>query len=313
MHDWQRRRVNVKFKLGERTLFTHALWLKVSDMPLRPDAATATTFPEPPAQPLEHDCAGFLMRSHPVPAEQRRWGRAGPYISYVPLQYQRYFIDLRQSFAEYKAKFSSKSRSTLARKVRRFAEQFGGEVRWRCYRDAAEMRDFHRLAREVSSKTYQERLLDAGLPQSAAFLREMEGLAARDCARAYVLFDGEKPVAYLFCPVRDDVLLYQHLGYDPAYMGWSPGTVLQWQALEAIFAERRFALFDFTEGQSDHKRFFATGSVRCANVYFLRRNLHNLSVVLGHMGLDRMSESAGALLARAGLKSRVKKLIRFGV
>jgi CelD/BcsL family acetyltransferase involved in cellulose biosynthesis len=313
MHDWERRRVNVKFKLGERTLFAHPLWLKVCDMPLRPDTGAAVAHAAPPDEPLERDCAGYLIRSLPVSAEQPKWGVAGPYISYTPLQYQRYYIDLRQSFAEYKAKFSSKSRSTLNRKVRKFAEQFGGAVRWRGYSSAEEMGEFHRLARLVSGKTYQERLLDAGLPESSSFRQEMERLAALGLARAYILFDDDKPIAYLFCPVRDGALLYQYLGYDPAYMSWSPGTVLQWHALEAIFSERRFAFFDFTEGQSDHKRFFATGSMRCANVFFLRRNLRNLSLVLGHIGLAATSEGAGALLDRVGMKTRVKKLIRFGV
>jgi CelD/BcsL family acetyltransferase involved in cellulose biosynthesis len=313
MHGWERRRVNVKFKLGERKLFTRPLWLKVRDVPLRPDLVEAVEHAEPPDEALEADCAGYLIRSLPIRVEQPKWRIVGGYISYTPLQYQRYYIDLRQSFAEYKAKFSAKSRSTLARKVRKFAEHSGGEVQWRCYSSAEEMREFHHLARQVSAKTYQERLLDAGLPESAAFRQETERLAACGRARAYILFDADKPIAFLFCPVREGVLLYQYLGYDPAYMSWSPGTVLQWQALEAIFGERRFAFFDFTEGQSDHKRFFATGSVHCANVFFLRRNLCNLSLVLGHMGLEASSERAGALLDRLGMKGRVKKLIRFGV
>jgi hypothetical protein len=313
MEVWERRRVTLKFKLGERTLFTHGVWLQVRDTPLHQDSHAAPARPAPPDAALPDDCAGFLIRSLPVLGEQPKWHATERYISYIPLQYERYYIDLRQSFHAYKGKFSAKSRSTLNRKVRKVAEQSGGAVRWRSYRAAGEMREFHRLARSVSAKTYQERLLDAGLPDSPAFVRQLEALAASDAARGYVLFDRDKPIAYLFCPVRANVVLYQHLGYDPAYMHWSPGTVLQWQALEALFSEGRFAFFDFTEGQSDHKRFFATGSVRCANVFFLRRNLPNLSLVLGHMGLDMLSEAAGTLLERMGMKAQVKKLIRFGV
>lgn len=313
MQGWRRLRVQVKFKVGERTLFIRALMMQVRDVPLRPEAAATSPHVEPPVEPLEEDCAGFLLRSLPVGGAQPRWRAAGAYIAYIPLQFQRYYIDLRQSFAEYRAKFSSKSRSTLGRKVRRFAERFGGDACWRCYSEPQEMREFHRLARIVSAKTYQERLLDAGLPDSEAFVHDAEAQAARGQIRAFILFDGATPVAFLFCPVRGDTVLYQHLGYDPAYMEWSPGTVLQWHALEALFAERRFALFDFTEGQSDHKCFFATGSVRCANVFFLRRTLPNLSLVFGHMGFESMSEGAGALLERLGMKARVRKLIRFGV
>jgi CelD/BcsL family acetyltransferase involved in cellulose biosynthesis len=313
MLQWQRKRVTVKFQLGERTVFTRVLWLKVCDVPLRPEAADGIVQPPAPDADLDPGCAGFLLRSLPVDGAQPRWRVTGPWLCYTPLQFQRYYIDLRQSFDDYRAKFSSKSRSTLNRKVRRFAQRCGGEVRWRRYASVAEMREFHRLARIVSAKSYQERLLDAGLPDSGAFVQEMESLAQGGQVRAFVLFDGETPIAYLYCPVRENVLLYQFLGYDPAYMEWSPGTVLQWQALESIFAERRFALFDFTEGQSEHKRFFATGSVRCANVFFLRRTLPNLSLVLGHIGCAALSEGAGALLDRLGVKARVKKFIRFGV
>ena len=155
--------------------------------------------------------------------------------------------------------------------------------------------------------------MDAGLPDSEAFQSELESLAAQDLARGYILFDGQKPTAFLFCPIRDGVLLYQYLGYDPDYMNWSAGTVLQWLALEAIFNEGRFSIFDFTEGQSDHKRFFATDSVGCANVYFLRKTLGNMLLVNAHIGMEDLSKKAGDLLDRMGLKTKIKKLIRFGL
>ena len=313
MQDWHSRPVQLKFRLGERTLFTRTLRLEVCDVPLRPDPAAAVDAPQPPQRTLPPDCAGFLLRSLPVSAAQPRWRTCAGWLCYTPMQFERCYIDLHQSFAEYKAKFSSKSRSTIARKVRRFGEQFGGRIAWRRYASVDEMAQFHAMARVVSARTYQERLLDAGLPESPGFLREIQGLAARGLARGYILFDADKPVAYLFCPVREDALLYQYLGYDPAYMSWSPGTVLQWLALESLFAEQRFALFDFTEGQSEHKRFFATGRQRCANVYFLRRTAGNAALVLGHLGLASLSEGAGALLERVGLKARVRRLIRFGV
>src|SRR5512139_3024605 len=103
----------------------------------------------------------------------------------------------------------------------------------------------------------------------------MQALAEAGQVRAYLLFDNDRPVAYLYCPASKGVLLYQYLGYDPEYSSWSVGTILQWLALEQLFGERTYELFDFTEGQSDQKRQFSTHSVRCANVYFLRRTLVN--------------------------------------
>ena len=102
-------------------------------------------------------------------------------------------------------------------------------------------------------------------------------------------------------------------GWFGPTLGLWGGTVLQWLALESIFKEGRFSIFDFTEGQSDHKRFFATDSVGCANVYFLRKTLSNSLLIRAHIAMEDFSKKTGDLLDRMGLKAKIKKLIRFGL
>jgi CelD/BcsL family acetyltransferase involved in cellulose biosynthesis len=93
---------------------------------------------------------------------------------------------------------------------------------------------------------------------------------------------GDRPISYLFCSAQAEVLLYRHFGYDPEFGRWSPGTVPQYLALERLFAEGRFRLFDFTAGA--HKQFFSTGSTRCADLYFFRRTPRNLLLLGLHAG-----------------------------
>ena len=109
------------------------------------------------------------------------------------------------------------------------------------------------------------------------------------------------------------MLIYAFLGYDPGYMNYSVGTVLQWLALEHLFEERLFRFFDFTEGQSEHKKLFATHSVQCANVFFLRNNLRNKVLLLSQRVVNDFSRLAGDTLNQFGLKSKVKKMMRFGI
>ncbi|MHC4165023.1 MAG: GNAT family N-acetyltransferase, partial [Planctomycetota bacterium] len=225
-------------------------------------------------------------------------------------QYERRYVDLGGTFDDYLKRFSSKSRSTLQRKVRKFGQLCGGEADWRAYRTRAEMDEFYRLAREVSRKTYQERLLDAGLPESDEFREEMLEAAERDGTRGYLLFHESRPVAYLHCPIHDGVVFYGYLGYDPEYAKWSPGTVLQRLALERLFEEAGLRMFDFTEGEGRHKSFFSTHSVLCADIYYLRRSLRNRCLVRLHSGLDAFSRALVRLLDRLGLKERIKRLIR---
>lgn len=94
-------------------------------------------------------------------------------------------------------------------------------------------------------------------------------------------------------------------------MNMSVGTVLQWLATEQLFAENKFRYFDFTEGQSDHKRLFATDQRLCGNVVMLKRSLRNSALVRSHALMDRMSRGLGELMEKYGLKARVKRLLRF--
>jgi CelD/BcsL family acetyltransferase involved in cellulose biosynthesis len=277
------------------------------------DEVAAADRPEPPADLLDPDLQGFVVRSLPVSAEQPTFRTTGEYLCYTPHQYQHCYIDLSLGFEHYMAKFSSKTRSTIKRKLSRWNEHCGGKTVWREYRLASDMPEFFREARALSSRTYQERLLDAGLPDSAEFVAETTRLAEQDAVRAYLLFDGTRPVSYLFCPAQGNTLIYAHLGFDPDYLKHSVGTVLQWLALENLFAEGKFRYFDFTEGQSEHKLLFSTHRVQTANVFFVRNSVRNAWLLRAHHGFGKFTSSIGDALERAGVKSRVRKALRFGV
>jgi CelD/BcsL family acetyltransferase involved in cellulose biosynthesis len=257
---------------------------------------------------------GSLAQSFPVSGRLARLRLEDGLIQYCPKQYQRYWIDLRGTFTDYLGKFSSKTRSTLARKVRRFLAS-NEEVEFREYRAAEEMDQFYCLARQLSRKTYQERILDVGLPSSDPFRAEMLELARNDRVRGYLLLVGEDPVAYLYCPCWQDtgILFYRYLGYDPKFQHLSPGTVLQYLALERLFAEGRFQLFDFLEGETPQKSLFATGSSLCADVFYLKPSLRNIGRISLREATEGISGGITRVLATFGLKRWVKKLIRRGV
>lgn len=301
---WTAKTVRLNFRLGELTLWRVELPFMVHAGD-EGESDPAMSFDQWPAS-----IRGALLRSHPADEPLLRRTTLPDLIRYVPQQYERYTIDLGGTFDEYLQKFSSKSRSTLKRKVRKFTEHCGGTLRCEAYRRADEMETFHRLGRKVSVGTYQEQLLHAGLPAEDSFRNEMKELASQEGVRAFILFDGDQPVAYLYCPVTDDVLQYAYLGYDPEYRPWSPGTVLQYCALESLFAEGRFKTFDFGEGEAPHKIFFATSSVRCADIHYFRRTLRNRLLIRSHIMVDLLSSTVGSLLDRLNLKSRIKKWLR---
>jgi CelD/BcsL family acetyltransferase involved in cellulose biosynthesis len=301
--------VPLNFRLGELTLLRCRFELMVSTLTFT-ELKEAKVTPESPRADLQEGAAGYLYRSLPVPEPLPRLKISKGFITYVPSQYERYFADLRCTFEEYLQTFSSKSRSTLKRKVRKFADHCGGRTRCEEYASIEEMETFYPMAREISQKTYQERLLDGGLPEGDAFRSGMRELAGRDEVRGFILFHEDRPVAYLYTPIHGGVARYEYVGFDPDYSRWSPGVVLQWLVLEKFFSDSRITLFDFLEGETRHKSFFATGSMRCADVYLFRKTIRSFLVVLAHHLVDRISYGAGALLQKLGLKSRIRKMIR---
>lgn len=310
MSRWQYRSVPFRFQLSDWTLFSVQIPLQVRAETLNDQTSPVIT-PEPPTEALTEGSQGFLIRGLPIAEELPPVSRIGDYFCYAPLQYQHCYIDMGLGFEGYQKKFSSKTRSTINRKIKKYAEHCGGTISWKTYAQPEDMRGFFRLARVVSKLTYQERLLDSGIPDSEDFIREAEALAADQRVRAYILFDGARPVAYLYCPVEEGILNYSYLGYDPDYMRLSVGTVLQWLAVEQLFKEGRFRYFDFTEGQSDHKRLFATHQRQCANVFLLKKSLRNTAVIHGHLYMDRFSKWIGETLDRLGVKARIKRFLRF--
>lgn len=307
---WRRQNVPFRLLLGGIAIGAPRLGLDVrsgggDETPLTRDTLAAVATADSAAHP-----AGHMFSAYPASEELPLLRFSGSRMIYVPRQYHLYAVDLTMGFEAYQAKFSSKSRSTLKRKIRKFAERGGGAVDWRQYTTPAELEEFFRLARDVSARTYQERKLDAGLPGSDAFRAGMLARAAEGRARGYLLFLDGEAVSYIYCPIDDGVLSYEHVGYDPKVSDLSAGTVLQWHVLEALFAEKRHRVFDFTQGEGDHKRFFSTEARQCANVVVLPFSFRGWAVVLSQYACDRISSMAGDALERFGLKRAIRNLLR---
>lgn len=307
LHPWHVSEQQLKFQVSDLTLARARLPLTACEMAADTRAGDVVL---PPERPLEPGTVGYLLRGVPLSGPRPLFERRDGFCIYTPHRYRRYFVDLRQSFADYEQGLRAKSRSTIRRKVKKFAGFCGGEIDFRVYRRPEEMAAFHEHARQVSAITYQEKLLDAGLPDDPGFADTLRQRAAHDGVRAYLLFHDGRPISYLLLTATDDLLAYDFLGFDPAYRDWSIGTVLHWLALQDLLAEQRFRMLDFTEGEGQQKRQFGTGAVDCANIYCIRYTARTVVLLRLHAGMDRLAAAAGSLAARLGLHARIRRLMR---
>lgn len=287
--------VVLRFMVGARTLAS--VRRRLVRVPLT--LAEARQGVRPVVPPLPRDAQGYLVTSLPA-AQCAAVPRAGM-LALVRQRYTRFHVDLSLGFDTWFAGLSANTRQGLRRKAKRL----GGEVR--CYRTPTELAQFHPLARALSARTYQERLLGAGLPDD---LSDLQRLAAADSVRAWLLLLDGRPAAYLCCPAAGDTLIYAHVGHDPAFAALSPGAVLLLAALRDLFSEGRFAWFDFTEGEGQHKRQMASGGVACVDLMLLRPTPANRALVTALAGFDGGVALAKRVARRLGLEGAATRLRR---
>jgi hypothetical protein len=297
------RTVALRFGIGERSLVTvhrdlvPVVWslddLLEGRTPTIPDLGPAD---------------GYIFRSAPAALQPVV---TTPLLRYARDAYPRYYARLAAGADAWLGGLSASTRSTLRRKSKKF-DPARADPDVRIYRTAAELTEFHSAARALSARTYQERLLDAGLPDDPAFCADMAARGDSGRAWGFILFADGTPAAYLYTPVDDGVALYAYLGYDPALADRSPGAVLQFAAMTALADDASVRLFDFTQGEGQHKRQFATGHVDCVDLLLLRSSLANRSLVAAHGAFDAGVAAASSLARRTGLDARLRRLLRGG-
>ncbi|WP_166041758.1 GNAT family N-acetyltransferase [Sphingosinicella sp. YJ22] len=285
--------VALPFQVGARTLASVKRRLVRLSVPLEQalDGVPLTL----PGLPPQAD--GYFIRA--LPDAMGEALHALGLRAFVRQSYPRHYARLDLDFDAWFASLSGNARSTLKRKRRKLAEASGGTLDVRQYSRPGEVGEFFSHARAVSADTYQERLLDAGLPADA--LPEMRALAERGAMRGWLLFLGERPIAYLYAPAQGRTLLYAYLGYRAELAPLSPGSVLQLEAMRMLLEEKAFAYFDFTEGDGQHKRQFATAALPSHDLLLVRDTFGNRTTLRTLDAFDSSVALAKRAVRRLGL------------
>lgn len=296
----------IKFVVGSKVLLSVPRALQTVSLTL-PNVIDGSDVALPP---LTDEQDGYRILSAPADALPMLLHNHPCMVLGGVQQYRRHYIHMTGSFDDYLARFSSKTRSTLRRKHRKLTKDIGGKAEFREYRTPDEIDQFRDLALPLSRRTYQAKSLDAGLPEDDAAHALRRTLAAQDRVRAYLLCVDGKPVSYLYLPIEGETISYAFLGYDPDYSRLSPGTVLQLEALDRLFAEGRFRYFDFTEGEGAHKAMFGTDSVEACSFFLLKGAAANKMLLKSVDAFDASIAGAKSIAERTGALAKVRGFLR---
>src|ERR1043166_989906 len=135
--------IEFRYSLGDWCLFRVRFHGGIAPQCFDPAAAPLTLPLDSPDIPRDLDLIVSSGRhiAEPLPALQAT-SRA---LIYIRNQTVNYYIDLAGSFDAYLKGFSSKTRSTLQRKVRKIASLADGALECRTFRTPDEVDEFHRL------------------------------------------------------------------------------------------------------------------------------------------------------------------------
>lgn len=301
-------RITIDFTIGSRRLASAARQVSTSAFSLADVLAqndAAADMPDAPASGPD----GVRLLSAPAAHLPAIMARYPGLVPGARQDYPRHYIAMTGSYADYMARFSGKTRSGLRRKARRLAEDAGGYTITE-HRNPAEIEEFLQLALPLSARTYQARLLGAGLPDDAPSRRAMLTAAEEGRMRCFLLHAGGAAIAYLALQVEGATVIYAHLGYDPDWARLSPGTVLQMEVLKRLYAEERYRWFDFTEGDGAHKQMFGTHSALCTSLVLLRPTLGNRALLGTRAGFDGLVQTGKRLAENSGALAPIRGLLR---
>lgn len=252
----------------------------------------------------------LLLRSVPDRIALTPLCQKGGMFTYQLYDYDRCWVTTEGDFEDYLASFSKTSRKGLRRRVKQLESASGGDLDIRQFAKADVMGRFHNDARAISAKTFQEKLMDDGLPADDAFREDITYKAQRGYCYGSILYLENQPVSYLYCERQGGGWLAVYGGFDPAHAKLSPGTVHLVSILHQAFDDPDCTSFDFGPGRSDYKQFFATEAVPSADILILRKTARNWLVVNAHKALSGLTDRISRLVERLNLKTLLRQKIR---
>jgi hypothetical protein len=270
---------------------------------------TAITGEDVDVRSLPSDRALFL-RSAPERLTVEASSIVESMLVYRFYQYDRSWVATEGCFESYLSSFSRTSRKGLKRRIKKLKELSGCRLDIRRFDRSDSMRAFYSDARAVSAKTFQEQLMDDGLPADEAFLDNMMDMTSSNRCYGSILYLEGLPISYLYCERQGLGWLAAYGGFDPAYAGLSPGTVHLLSVLEESFNDQDTAFFDFGPGQADYKQFFSTHDVPCSDVLILDKTRRNRLVIGTHRRLCSLTETCISLADTYQLKGLIRRKIR---
>lgn len=178
-------------------------------------------------------------------------------------------MEMPDSIDKVYQRMSSERRLELRRKIKKLQAHPDGEMRIVLYREVSEVERLFCDAERIAKKTYQ-RGLGAGFSDTAQ-VRQRLGLAAqKGWLRGYLLYIGDRPVAFWIGMLYGESFVGEYMGFDPEFRKFAPGMALMMKVLDGFCTGANgdeVKNLDFGLGHAEYKAVLSTQTWTEAAVY----------------------------------------------
>lgn len=220
-------------------------------------------------------------------------------------------LKLSSSIEEIYKQMSSKRRSEIRRKAKKFVAQMG-DLKTICYRDLSQFDRLFRDVEQIAKKTYL-RGLGTGFQDNPLVRARLELGARKGWLRAYVLYSGDRPCAYWIGMHCGNTFHGEYVGYDPEFRLLSPGIFLMMSVIETFCKNTgadRVREIDFGLGSAEYKAALCNSSWLESAVFIFAPRLKGIRLKLIRTFTCLADEFVRKIMARANLLPQVKRLWR---
>lgn len=225
--------------------------------------------------------------------------------------YRHRFATITGSFEAYLSQLGARTRADLRTNRKRFIAHVRQKYVTRCFRSESEVSEFLAVAMELSSKTYQYRLLGSGLRDREALHHCYLAASCLGWFRSYVLYADEKAIAFQVGYVFHGRFHAQEIGYDPEWARHHVGIFLHSEIISDLAASNdAVSEFDFGNGDNLHKERLSTGSRLEGYFYLIPADVKGSLMVTCMRITNKVSGTVGDLLGRLGIRKKARDLLR---
>lgn len=221
---------------------------------------------------------------------------------------EHWITNLPSDFDAFLMRKSKKRRTEFRRTIRIFEDQYKDKVKYGIFSEPHEVDMFCNLAETVAMTTYQ-RGLGAGFYDNVENRERLTLAAHKGCFRAYIVFVGDKPLAFESGERVGDAMYLLWTGYDPAYRKFEVGTIVFMKMIEDLIA-LGVKEIDYGPGGAQYKERYGNQCLREQDIDIYAPTLNGYGIHLTS-ALNHIINRAGKrLITQLKISEKVKKIWR---